>query len=37
MHQPWNPAGIPQPVEPPERWMSGSPLVHVTFTEGNQP
>lgn len=37
LNQPSNPAGIPQPVEPLERWMSGSPLVHVTFTEGNQP
>jgi len=34
LNQPWNPAGIPQPVEPLEDWMEGSPLVHVDFTEG---
>ncbi len=26
-------AWIPQPVEPLEQWMAGSPLVHVTFTK----
>lgn len=31
LNQPWNPAGIPQPVEPLQEWMAGSPLVHVTF------
>jgi hypothetical protein len=34
LNQPWNPAGIPQPVEPLADWMEGSPLVHVDFTEG---
>jgi hypothetical protein len=34
LNRPWNPAGIPQPVEPLEEWMAGSPLVHVDFTEG---
>jgi hypothetical protein len=34
LNQPWNPAGIPQPVEPLEEWMAGSPLVRVDFTEG---
>jgi hypothetical protein len=33
LDQTWNPAGIPQPVEPLEQWMAGSPLVHVTFTK----
>ncbi|WP_433278851.1 nitroreductase/quinone reductase family protein [Pseudonocardia xinjiangensis] len=33
LDQAWNPAGIPQPVEPLEQWMAGSPLVHVTFTK----
>ncbi|MDX3109057.1 nitroreductase/quinone reductase family protein [Nonomuraea angiospora] len=35
LNQPWNPAGIAQPVEPLEEWMAGSPLVRVDFTEGN--
>lgn len=34
LNQPWNPAGIPQPVEPLDEWMSGSPLMHVTFPNG---
>ncbi|MBO3664173.1 nitroreductase/quinone reductase family protein [Microbacterium stercoris] len=34
LNQPSNPAGIPQPVEPFERWMADSPLLHVTFPEG---
>jgi hypothetical protein len=33
LEQPWNPAGIPQPVAPLEQWLAGSPLVHVTFPE----
>ena len=33
LNQPWNPAGIPQPVEPLDEWMTHSPLIHVTFTE----
>lgn len=31
LNQPWNPAGIPQPVEPLEAWMQGSPLIAVEF------
>ena len=34
LDQPWNPAGIPQPVEPLEEWLAGSPLVRVDFIEG---
>jgi hypothetical protein len=34
LNQPSNPAGIPQPVEPLEEWMTGSPLVRVDFVEG---
>ena len=34
LNQPRNPAGIPQPVEPLDEWMSGSPLMHVTFLNG---
>jgi hypothetical protein len=34
LNQPWNPAGIPQPVEPLEAWMAGSPLVRVDFVDG---
>ncbi|MFF0340728.1 nitroreductase/quinone reductase family protein [Kribbella sp. NPDC004875] len=34
LNQPWNPAGIPQPVRPLEEWMAGSPLVRVDFMEG---
>jgi hypothetical protein len=34
LNQPWNPAGIPQPVEPLEEWLAGSPLVRVDFIEG---
>ncbi len=34
LDQPSNPAGIPQPVEPLEEWMAGSPLVRVDSTEG---
>jgi len=33
LEQPWNPAGIPQPVEPLETWLARSPLIHVTFPE----
>lgn len=33
LNQPWNPAGIRQPVEPLAEWMHGSPLVSVTFLE----
>lgn len=33
LDQPRNPAGLPQPVAPLAQWMSGSPLVHVTFEE----
>ncbi len=32
LNQPWNPAGLPQPVEPLQKWLEGSPLVHVDFT-----
>ncbi|MGL4256775.1 MAG: nitroreductase/quinone reductase family protein [Microbacterium sp.] len=34
LDQTWNPAGIPQPVAPLEAWMAGSPLMHVTFPNG---
>lgn len=34
LNQARNPAGIPQPVEPLDKWLTGSPLVHVTFPEG---
>ncbi|KJL43904.1 hypothetical protein JOD63_002655 [Microbacterium terrae] len=34
LNQPRNPAGIPQPVEPLEEWVMGSPLMHVTFPNG---
>jgi hypothetical protein len=34
LNQPWNPAGIRQPVEPLDEWMTGSPLVSVEFPEG---
>lgn len=33
LNQPRNPAGLPQPVPPLSAWMSGSPLIHVTFPE----
>ncbi|MCX5097138.1 nitroreductase/quinone reductase family protein [Streptomyces sp. NBC_00365] len=33
LNQPWNPAGIPQPVEPLEQWLEGSPLIRVDFVE----
>lgn len=33
LNQPWNPAGIPQPVAPLDRWMTGSPLIRVRFPE----
>ena len=33
LNQPRNPAGIPQPVEPLEAWMQGSPLISVAFLE----
>ena len=33
LNQPGNPAGIPQPVEPLEEWMQGSPLIAVEFPE----
>jgi deazaflavin-dependent oxidoreductase (nitroreductase family) len=35
LNQPWNPAGIRQPVEPLGEWMEGSPLVSVAFPEGD--
>lgn len=34
LNQPWNPAGIRQPVEPLAEWMQGSPLISVEFPEG---
>jgi hypothetical protein len=34
LNQPRNPAGIPQPVEPLDEWMTGSPLMHITFANG---
>ena len=34
LDQPWNPAGIRQPVEPLDAWMQGSPLITVDFPEG---
>jgi hypothetical protein len=34
LNQPWNPAGIRQPVEPLDEWMHGSPLIAVRFLEG---
>lgn len=33
LNQPWNPAGIAQPVAPVEDWLAGSPLMHVTFPD----
>jgi len=33
LNQPWNPAGIRQPVEPLAEWMEGSPLVRVEFPD----
>jgi len=33
LNQPRNPAGLSQPVAPLSAWMSGSPLIHVTFPE----
>ncbi|MCK6067696.1 MULTISPECIES: nitroreductase/quinone reductase family protein [Microbacterium] len=35
LNQPWNPAGIPQPVASLDEWMQGSPLVSVEFPEGD--
>ncbi|MCS5733765.1 nitroreductase/quinone reductase family protein [Herbiconiux daphne] len=37
LNQPWNPAGIPQPVEPLAEWMQGSPLISVEFGEPAAP
>ncbi len=34
LNQSWNPAGIPQPVAPLGEWMVGSPLMHITFPNG---
>jgi deazaflavin-dependent oxidoreductase (nitroreductase family) len=34
LDQPSNPAGIPQPVAPLEAWLAGSPLMHITFPNG---
>ncbi|MWB97541.1 nitroreductase/quinone reductase family protein [Agromyces seonyuensis] len=34
LNQPRNPAGIPQPVEPLAAWLTGSPLMHITFPAG---
>lgn len=34
LNQPRNPAGIPQPVEPLDQWMKGSPLISVSFPDG---
>lgn len=34
LNQPLHRAYIAQPVEPLEDWMTGSPLMHVTFEEG---
>jgi hypothetical protein len=36
LNQPWNPAGIPQPVEPLDAWLVGSPLIHVVFKDQDQ-
>jgi deazaflavin-dependent oxidoreductase (nitroreductase family) len=33
LNQPLHRAHIAQPVEPLERWMSGSPLMHVHFRD----
>ena len=33
LEQPSNPAGIPQPVAPLAAWMTGSPLVRVSFPD----
>jgi hypothetical protein len=33
LKQPRNPAGLAQPAEPLEEWMSGSPLVRVDFSD----
>jgi hypothetical protein len=35
LNQPWNPAGIRQPVEPLDEWMQRSPLISVDFPEGD--
>ncbi|MFF2370753.1 nitroreductase/quinone reductase family protein [Agromyces sp. NPDC058110] len=34
LNQPSNPAGIPQPVEPLDEWVNGSPLIRVAFEGG---
>ena len=36
LNQPANPAHIPQPVEPLEAWVAGSPLMHVTFEDAER-
>ncbi|GAA2227101.1 hypothetical protein GCM10009851_09020 [Herbiconiux moechotypicola] len=33
LNQPWNPAGIRQPVEPVEEWVAVSPLVSIRFPD----
>ncbi|GAB2621635.1 nitroreductase/quinone reductase family protein [Pseudactinotalea suaedae] len=35
LNQPWNPAGIRQPVAPLDAWMQGSPLISVDFPDGS--
>lgn len=35
LNQPWNPAGIRQPVEPLSEWMQGSPPIGMEFPEGD--
>ena len=36
LNQPLHKAYIRQPVEPIERWMQGSPLLHVRFARAEQ-
>jgi deazaflavin-dependent oxidoreductase (nitroreductase family) len=33
LNQPSNPARIPQPVQPLDEWVAGSPLVRVEFAD----
>lgn len=33
LNQPWNPAGIQQPVAPLEEWIERSPLIRVDFVD----
>lgn len=33
LNQPWNPAGIQQPVAPLQEWIERSPLIRVDFVD----